>query len=428
MDFFFFISRSAWFKGGTFLEISPYDLFTKNNDGTHNDIHQLATRLDSMQIDNLSGIRLNSVFASNSHGVSITEFDDSLGKPQDLHLLSSILHRKGVSLVLDLPINPKLHQLSQPAISGVDNTDIIPIVHLQNNTRISRSFDNKVSIMNAIQLWINYGAAGFYLDGLENFHNDPLLVVNVQMWKTFLGSDKVLIVNNALLERVNRSTAEAILEFVDLVITRLDTSQNVEQIGMQIKTNMDNIRTSGTKTSLQWTLGTKEQAQFANDRTVDFELTSTLLMLMLPGSPNLVQGDQYDISTTYINVKSQIKYGKIMTGSPTYDKYRRIKDALALRNISPSIYETEIKKGDKIESNLLITISKRKKVVIIERWFPRRNTFVSISNLSDEEVSMDLSDLYHSGEIILGRPEPERIYFEGFTLYAMETLIIKLDK
>jgi len=149
---------------------------------------------------------------------------------------------------------------------------------------------------------------------------------------------------------------------------------------------------------------------------------------MLPGSPNLVQGGQYDITATYMKLNSQNENEGLVVGPPPFNQYQRITNAIGLRNVSPSIYQNAIKKIDKTESNLLITVSKSTNVVIIERWYPRRNTFVSISNLSEEDVTMDLSELYYSGEIVLGRTKPERIYFEGFTIRPTETIIIKLDK
>lgn len=396
----------------------------------------MASHIDHLATDNIAGIRLNSIFATYSidkdHPIaSIFEINNELGKPQDLHYLAKILNEKSLAVVLDLPIDPLAHQLSQPESITTENISS-SIVHTADIMRISRSIDKKSWIMDAIALWVRFGVNGFYLNGLEKFADDPLLLDNVRMWKTFLGPDKVLIVNNAILENVNRSMAEDLFNYIDLVTVELDTMHGAKKVAEQIKYNLDGITSSGAKPFIQWSLKKQEQKlPPENVETSDYELASTLLMLMLPGSPILTYGTQYKEPSlkeqTYGTNFNEAVSAFVLAPS-SFNHFRQVTNAIALRNMSPSINQNTIQKGGKTEPNTSTKINKSENVVIVERWYPRRNTFISISNLGDKKVSMDLSDLFYSGEIVIGRAEPERIYFKELSVSPAETIVIKLDK
>lgn len=69
-------------------------------------------------------------------------------------------------------------------------------------------------------------------------------------------------------------------------------------------------------------------------------------------------------------------------------------------------------------------------MLVIERWYPRRNTYVFVSNLGKNMQTKDLSSLYYAGYVIVG-PEHQlnrNIYFKELTIYPGEAFIIKLDK
>jgi hypothetical protein len=71
-----------------------------------------------------------------------------------------------------------------------------------------------------------------------------------------------------------------------------------------------------------------------------------------------------------------------------------------------------------------------KDVVIVERRYPRRNSYVLVTNLSDQIVSQDLSVYYFGGLVMVdmqGR-KGKYITFHTLTLYPGETIIVKLDK
>lgn len=410
--------------------MNPFSLPASQSSSEYN-LRELAGRVDHLYTDNIAGIRLNSIFASVQSGehyhASLLEINKDLGVPQDVRILSEILDLKNLGLVLDLPINPIAHELSQPT-PQVNETDA-SIVLPGDIMRISRAAEKRTPIIDAIQYWVNYGVDGFFIEGLEKFYDDPLLLDNLRMWKKILGPQKVLIVSNVILEKVSRSVADDILKYVDLVTVLLDSSSGAQKLAEQIKFNLDSIAAPGTTPFIQWTLSGAFKTTMSEERSHGYTLASTLLTLMLPGSPSLLYGNQYEATTIDQSIaNANVDDKSTLVAPPSPNHFQWITNIIAMRSISPSIYQNAIQKGDKVDPNTSIKISKSENILIVERWYPRRNTFVSISNFGETDVSMDLSDLFYSGNIVVGRTVPEPIYFKEFSIKPTETLIIKLDK
>lgn len=67
---------------------------------------------------------------------------------------------------------------------------------------------------------------------------------------------------------------------------------------------------------------------------------------------------------------------------------------------------------------------------MIERWYPRRHTYVLVANLGTQTQTKDLSSLYYGGRAVVGSEHKmhELIYFKQVTINPGEAFIIKLDK
>lgn len=414
--------------------MNPFDMAETDSLDIPMNFHQLEMRIDSLETENLAGIRLNSTFATyqiDGHEYeSIMELREEMGKPHDLHVFAKKLNGKNLALLLDMHLDPLAHQLTVPPVAPIINetaTVGTPILFTDDIMRISRSLDNKkISITDAIDKWTRFGIDGFYMAGLDKFHNDPLLLENVRMWKKLLGPEKVLIVDNTLLDKVDPSLVSNLLSYMDLVVVELDPRTGAKRVAEQIKTNLDAVSVPGTNVHIQWTLNRAAINETIYDGSSGLNLNkqstlaATLFMLMLPGSPCLMYDGQYDATRHFDN--------HAVNFDGDVNHYNRITNAVQLRALSPSIYQNKIEKGEKIEPNTSIKISKSSNVLIVERWYPRRNTFVGITNMEPKEIAMDLSDSFYSGEIIIGRPEPTQIYFKEATIRPRETVIIKLDK
>ena len=69
-------------------------------------------------------------------------------------------------------------------------------------------------------------------------------------------------------------------------------------------------------------------------------------------------------------------------------------------------------------------------LIVIERWFPRQNTYVFVANLGSNMQTKDLSSLYYDGHVVVGPPRMinQDIFFKRLIVAPGEAYVIKLDK
>lgn len=69
-------------------------------------------------------------------------------------------------------------------------------------------------------------------------------------------------------------------------------------------------------------------------------------------------------------------------------------------------------------------------MIVIERWYPRRNSYVFVANFGNEMRVKDLSSLYYGGHVVVGPSYRlnRDVYFKKLTVSPGEAFVIKLDK
>lgn len=69
-------------------------------------------------------------------------------------------------------------------------------------------------------------------------------------------------------------------------------------------------------------------------------------------------------------------------------------------------------------------------IIVIERWYPRRNSYVFLANLGNKSQIKDLSFLYYGGQVVVGPSYRlnKDVYFKELTIPPGEAFVIKLDK
>lgn len=69
-------------------------------------------------------------------------------------------------------------------------------------------------------------------------------------------------------------------------------------------------------------------------------------------------------------------------------------------------------------------------IIVIERWYPRRNSYVFLANLGNKSQMKDLSFLYYGGQVVVGPSYRlnKDVYFKELTIPPGEAFVIKLDK
>lgn len=69
-------------------------------------------------------------------------------------------------------------------------------------------------------------------------------------------------------------------------------------------------------------------------------------------------------------------------------------------------------------------------MLVVERWYPRRNSYVFVANFGNETRTKDLSSLYYGGHVVVG-PDyrlNRNVYFKELVVPPGEAFVIKLDK
>lgn len=401
------------------------------------------------------GVRLNSIFPAKNqpdHFQNVTTLfaiDDVLGSAEDLKTLVRSFHNNNLSLILDLPIYPFLTKL-EPVVTIIEESTKHPMIMDEGALRVARASSEKNIVVQALLLWMKCGIDGFYIKGLENLHDDPLLVDNIRAWKALIGQNRILMINNQLLENVERPIAEDIVKHVDLVDIFIDVTNGTKQIAKQINQNLSGVLKPGNGAYIQWSIGgvSEQQTHKSYELTTNGTLAATLMSLMLPGSPNIYHGDgnTEESSRQHFSEPIDSKHMHQLQGNAwntvpqvtnhglnnsihiSADDFDTIARMISLRDISPSIYKNIVKKKDKYESNTSAMFHENGDILILMRWYPRRNTFVSISNFGNTQISLDLTNYFYSGKIMLGDKTHEKIFFDKFEIGPSQTIVVKLDK
>lgn len=411
----------------------------------------LSARIGYLHSLGIGVVRLNSIFPSKhypDHFQNVTtllDIDEVLGGKKDLKIVIDSLHDKNMSLVLDLPIYPLIRELSEPRNSMFNSSGNHTL-----NLQISEEDDDDM-VMKAIKLWIGLGVDGFYIKGLENYYDDPYLIENVELWKKTVGTNRILMVSKILFDRVEPKIANELIRLIDLVDVYVDISQGSQKVAQEMKNIIGGILEPGDGPYIQWSLSGVSERRTSDIMSPNATLAATLMQLMLPGSPSIFYGDEialqeshdplgdhsdtkhlHHLSTMEWNTSHQFTNRNTLPWLPrgaavSFDHINSIADMIKLRESSPSLYQNVIRKTSKPERNTSVKFS-RNDLLILERWYPRRRSFVSVTNFSNRKLSLDLSSMFYSGEIVIGKSKGERVLFSEFEIGPIETIIIRLDK
>uniref|UniRef100_A0AAG5DSG2 Glycosyl hydrolase family 13 catalytic domain-containing protein n=1 Tax=Anopheles atroparvus TaxID=41427 RepID=A0AAG5DSG2_ANOAO len=455
---------AAWYKGSVFYEVFPASFQDTNDDGL-GDIRGLIGRAEYFKALGVGAVRLNSIFPSKHYPdhfqevTSLMDVDEVLGKVEDIQKLAATLHERNISLVLDLPIYPFLHRLSPTTID---------LGRLPNRTagdmvtseflRLSRSVEARSEgtvVSDVLRFWLTKtGVDGFYVKGLEHFADDPLLVENVKEWKYLLGPQRILIVGQKLVERLPERAVHDVLSQVDLVDVYLDVSNGTDGIAKTVQDAIQGRVLRGEDHPwIHWSLGSVSERRMTSGLSPNATLAATIMELTLPGTPSIFYGDEISLEeahdptgehgdsqhlhhlATMVWDGSQNQFtsrGSLpwlpRSASASLHHLDYVIEAIALRKRSPSIYLNAVVKEEKVLPNADVK-SNQNEILVVQRWYPRRNSFATIANLGPKRVSLDLTAMFYSGEIVAGSSlKHERVYFDHFEINSLETIVVKLHK
>lgn len=244
--------------------------------------------------------------------------------------------------------------------------------------------------------------------------------------------------------------AEIIVKHVDLVDIFIDVTNGTKQISQSLNGVLNGVLKPGNGAYIQWSIGgvSELESHKSYELTSNGALAATLMSLMLPGSPNVYHGDGNNekrsrehfsepIDSKHMHTLPAMAWNTVPQESENAsnrsiqvnpDDYDTIARMISLRDVSPSIYKNTVRKKDKYESNTSALYHENGNILILMRWYPRRNTFASISNFGNTNVSLDLTKYFYSGKIMIGGKPHEKVYFDKFEIGPTQTIIVKLDK
>lgn len=307
-------------------------------------------RLDYLKRLGVRGIRLNSIFPAPhypeyySDVSNMTDINVNLGTLKDFEKLLYEIHRRNMSLILDLPLYPyaktlqgeematskanKANKTSNKAIrerrdliedSILETTTFASIKDVRNTLPVigstlgpfeepralpvfsSDSIDNERPIGTAIKTWIERGVDGFYLKGLERYVHESNFPNVIRHWKSLLGPRKILIchvdaLNAAMHFEASRNT---ILTRMDLIDVTLRVSNGTEDIKAQVDTITKGILfEKASYPWIHWSVGGVDSRRVASSIDVkNASMAVSLLALMLPGTPSIFYGDEVQSTT-----------------------------------------------------------------------------------------------------------------------------------
>lgn len=381
------------------------------------------------------------------------EISHELGTAKDLENLAKVLHEKNISLILDLPLYPLFQRLQPSTVENLtrDAKDNLP---LEEYRRVERSLIDENQLTTVIKYWLSRGVDGFYLKGLENFADDQYLAENMYEWKTILGNNRILIVNQSLINAVSDDIADEILKNIDLVDIYLDISNGTQFIESQLNAVMNGkVKPSENGPWVHWSLNSVDKlGRISSGISPNASLAAVLMELMLPGTPSIFYGDEISMEHALNPVREHDESKPLhhvppmtykdqstftprstlpwlpLSASVSYQHFQYVTDAIELRKRTPPLYKNAVSKdGNAAHGNIHVRANKND-LLIIERTYPRRNTFISITNLGIEALTIDISTLYYSGELVIGPAKRSKVFFSDFKIRALETVMIRLDK
>lgn len=291
-------------------------------------------------------------------------------------------------------------------------------------------------VSKSILHWINQGVNGFYLKGLESYTNTGVLLTYLSSWKRILGPNRVLIVGEYLLKNKSKPELSAMFEHIDLVDFVLDIEKNSQNLKKFTDNILSEMPIGDDKTWVQWSIGGNFFDRLNTSQPIISKLfAATIMQLILPGTPNIMHRHEILIAQrknhTYSGQTTQLMNDELLNRAmsmKSLDELTMVHRMISLRERSPSIYKKVICKSDINKPNTQILTHSSADILIIVRNYPRKNSFVSITNFGNTKVNLDLTSNFYSGTRMLIVGSAEKIYFKQFLINAFNTIVVKLDK
>lgn len=336
-----------WWQGSTFYEIFPasFQDSTRGGDGI-GDLRGITMRLDYLRDLGVQAVRLNSIFPAPhypeyySNISNMTDVNRELGTLEDFSVLAREIHRRNMSLILDLPLYPFVKSLSgleepiarpnkseeplfrdrrdvtkdaiirattlpsTPSISVEAMRNFLPSVSssLEDIKREALSLSDRQShhlwehpVSEAIKIWQQRGVDGFYLKGLEHYVDENTFASSLRYWRSLLRPNGILICHASALNAATSIVARnSILSRIDLIDVTLRLANGTRDIKTQIESVTKGLLfDKAAYPWIHWSVDSVDSSRVASTISVkNASVAASLLGMMLPGTPSIFYGDE----------------------------------------------------------------------------------------------------------------------------------------
>ncbi|XP_011260739.2 alpha-amylase 3 isoform X1 [Camponotus floridanus] len=322
----------------------------------------------------------------------------------------------------------------------------------------NHSNQQKDPISEAIKFWQLKGVNGFYLQGLEHYVNEDTFVSSLIYWKSLLYPNNIFICHMKVLKNISIATRNSILSRINLLDVTLHLTNSTKDIKSQIEQVTKGIVFDKPAYPwIHWSVGGVDTSRVASTINVkNASVAASLLSMMLPGTPSIFYGDEigiedcecqdhkdlvhvHNLVPMYWEKKdspgSSFSFSEIPTWLPEAGKPMEtsltgtIKEMTRLRAETTPIYVKSVLREGQIKANCDIRYVEDE-MIVIERWYPRRNSYVFVANFGNETRMKDLSFLYYGGHVVVGPAYrlSRDVYFKELIVPPGEAFVIKLDK
>ncbi|KAG7174398.1 Neutral and basic amino acid transport protein rBAT-like 1, partial [Homarus americanus] len=392
----------------------------------------------------IKAVRLNSIIEASDYLYSYTSItnytavDPLLGDSSHVELLAALLHQKGMYLLMDIPLSSLQTEVSDSSY-GVSLAEVYPV----------------------LKYWLSLGVDGFFFPDITEYSDDPGLVEAMYKWRNVLdqfssGSEhRVMMVPVALLEKLKSAEfthLDHLLHLVDLIDVPVNLTGSAEMIPEVLKsaTAWDS---HASLPWINWNMGGIERERVAA-LTHHHPLGRSLLLLFFPGTITLYYGDELGLS----QASQERGWSSIMhwnggkhAGFSSVEPWQDLPEGWEDNNVEAT--------NDTISSLTTMISARQKKVpiyingifdyqgdyhpiksanyrvrhadhglIIIDRFYPRRNQYAVVANLGPNTVNQDLSRFYFGGSVLASsHGQSGYVMFRNISLQPGEALACILD-
>lgn len=317
---------------------------------------------------------------------------------------------------------------------------------------------SRTVVEEALHFWFEVGVDGVYIKGLENYIYDPHFLSELRNWnkikKSYSGErEKILMAEYKVLEEAESDQKADILGTFDLLDFYLEVFNGTQFMADEVTRVLSSpVFKDRSYPWIHWNIGNMDTRRLAG--RVGSNLGAFIFQSLLPGTISVFYGDEIGLTDSHdphgdrTDIKQWHQLSPMMWtndntrftpssiipwlpyGTADHEPITQIiRNITNLRETTPSIYMNKIWKDGEILLNCAIRFVDDS-IIIVERSYPRRNTFVVFYNWDVKDIRRDISNIYYGGDLIQDSEgnSGDYVTFKDFKISAGTALIVKLDK